>query len=117
MTDSQLLLVLFADWVESDARLAPPLFLLYLALAPPGLKAHFLFLSAPDCCPRLNEAESRKNWELDQGLGPGFGLQINLEVEVLWSCSLLIFSWNWCGNKCLSVGMPSRKVRFPRSVK
>ena len=94
MTDSQLLLVLFADWVESDARLAPPLFLLYVALAPPGLKAHFLFLSAPDCCPRLNEAESRKDWELDQGLGPGFGLQINLEVEVLWSCSLLIFSWN-----------------------
>ena len=39
MTDSQLLLVLFADWLESDARLAPPLFLLYLnvALVPPGL--------------------------------------------------------------------------------
>ena len=35
MTDSQLLLL--ADWVESDARLAPPLFLLYLALEPPGL--------------------------------------------------------------------------------
>ena len=117
MTDSQLLLVLFADWVESDACLTPPLFLLYLALAPPGLKAHFLFSSAPDCCPRLDEAESLKDWKLDQGLRPVFGLQINLEVEVLSSCSLLIFSWNWCGNKCLSVGMPSRKVRFPRSVK
>ena len=36
MTDSQLLLLL-ADWVESDARLAPTLFLLYLALEPPDL--------------------------------------------------------------------------------
>ena len=117
MTYSQLLLVLLADWLESDARRALPLFLLYLALVPPGLKAHFLFLSAPDCCPRLNEAESRKDWELDHGLGTVFGLQINLEVEALWSCSLFIFSWNWCGNKCLSVGMPSRKVLLPRSVR
>ena len=30
---------------------------------------------------------------------------------------LLIFSWNWCVNKCVFVGMPSRNVRFPSSVK
>ena len=71
----------------------------------------------PDCCPRLNEVEARKDWEPDHGLGPVFGLQIKLEVEALWSCSLFIFSWNWCGNKCRSVGMPSRKVLLPRSVR
>ena len=53
MTDSQLLLMLLAEWLESDARLAPLLLLLYLALTHPGLWAHFLFLIAPDSCPRL----------------------------------------------------------------
>ena len=52
-----------------------------------------------------------------QGLRPSFGLQTNFEVEALWSCSDFIFSWNWWGNRCLSVGIPSRKVRFPRSVR
>lgn len=87
MTDSHLLVLLLADWLESDARLAPPFFLLYLALEPPGLKAYFLFLFALD----LNEAESRNDWELDHGLGTTFCLQVNLEVEALWSCSLFIF--------------------------
>ena len=37
MTDSQLLLVLLADWLEFDVRRAPPLVLLYFNVAPAPL--------------------------------------------------------------------------------
>lgn len=70
-------------------------------------------MSALTCCPHLNEAESQKYWGRPSGLLPSLGLQISLEFDVLWSCSLYIFSWNWCGNWCLSVGMPLHNVCFP----
>ena len=110
--DSQLLMLL-ADWLKSDARLAPLYVLLYLVPAPLDLEAHLLFLSVLLCCPRIKGAESRKDWVQGNDLTPSFGLLTSLEVVALWSCSLLIFSRNWCGNKGLSVGIPSRKVRFP----
>ena len=77
MTDGQLLLLL-TDWLESDTRLAPPLFFLCLQWrlqACRSISSSCLFWSALP--------ESQKNWELDHGLGPVFGAQINLEVEAL----------------------------------
>ena len=42
---------------------------------------------------------------------------ISLLLVELWSCSLLIFAWNLSGKRCLSTGIPSRRVRLPTSVR
>ena len=62
MTDSQLLLVLLADWLESDAYLPPPSVFAVLSTGASRLVGPFPLPVCFGQLSQLNEAESRKDW-------------------------------------------------------